>query len=510
MSWCWGYSPKTEKFIPLAGFPSDRYLLVALKAIENAGWNLSHVSEGGIIAYTGLSWQSYSEEISVRINANFAIVKSECVGIQLFCNDYGKNEQNLAKFFHEFDYVQFHLKDAWEENLKAMKLNAAGNEESYFDRAPLASKEKIKNILYLFYPRKGYFVTPLIINANILYSFICILILVVRASLYAQTHEDPAPASFFNDYLSDVGANNRYLVLSGEYWRLLSGMFIHPKLGHIFSNMFALVYIGLMIEHILGSKRFLFIYILSGLAGSASSLLFHFTGFMVGASGAIMGMFGAFLALLCGNAFEKHARKAMLISTALVTALMVINGFTKTGVDNSAHVGGLLSGFIIGMICQYELLENSRKLTYKALSLATALSLLYIGGILLFTPNYEVEKFNTLSAEYSTNQFNTNSAFNYTYGTTREEKLQQLQTEGIDVWKSNIIIAGKMRRLHLPPEEKKKAIRLEKIARLQHQSLTYLYKEAAENTTKYRGQINQINKKMNLVLRDSEENPAAE
>ena len=509
MAWCWGYSPKTEKYIPLAGFPAERYLVVALKAIGNLGWNLSHVSQSGVIAYTGLSWQSYSEEISIRINANFAIVKSECVGIQLLCNDYGKNEQNLQKFFDEFDYAEFHLKDTWEENLLNLKKQASESDDRYFERAPLAAKEKIRNVLYLFYPRKGYLVTPLIINVNILYWVICVVILLLRATHYAQTHEGPPNASFYNDYLRNIGANNRYLALSGEYWRLFTAMFIHASISHIFSNMFALVYIGLMTENKIGSKRFLSIYILSGLAGSASSLLFHPTGYMAGASGAVIGMFGAFLALLTGSAFEKHARKAMLISTVLVSALMVVNGFTKSGVDNSAHIGGLVSGFIIGMIFQYELTRNNRTITYKALSMAGTLSALYIAAVLCFTPNYELEKFELLAAEWTSNEFNTNSAFNYTYGTTKEEKLHQLQRDGIDVWKNNVKIAGNMRRLHLPADKRKKAARFEKIAKLQQQSLTYLYKEAAEETDKYREQINRITLEMNRVL-ESEENEIRE
>ena len=71
MSISWGYSPKTEKFIPLGNFPADKYLIVAQQAIENLGWKLSHISETGLIAYTPISFQSYSEEIAIRIQNNF-------------------------------------------------------------------------------------------------------------------------------------------------------------------------------------------------------------------------------------------------------------------------------------------------------------------------------------------------------------------------------------------------------------------------------------------------------
>ena len=83
MSMSWGYSPKIEKYIPLGDFQIDRYLLVAKQAAENLGWKVSHISEKGLIAYTPISLQSYSEEVAIRFANNFAIVKSECIGIQM-------------------------------------------------------------------------------------------------------------------------------------------------------------------------------------------------------------------------------------------------------------------------------------------------------------------------------------------------------------------------------------------------------------------------------------------
>ena len=143
MSVSWGYSPKVEKFIPLGDFPADKYLIVAQQAIENLGWKLSHLSENGLIAYTPLSFQSYSEEISIRIYDNFAVVKSECVGIQMLFNDYGKNELNFEKFFHEFEYVQFHLKEVWADRLIKFHSAIAAQDDAYFEKAPLAIKNKL-------------------------------------------------------------------------------------------------------------------------------------------------------------------------------------------------------------------------------------------------------------------------------------------------------------------------------------------------------------------------------
>ena len=179
MNISWGYSPKIEKFIPLGDFPMDRYLIIARQAIENLGWNLSHISERGIIAYTPISLQSYSEEISVRIENNFAITKSECVGIQMLFNDYGKNALNLQQFFDEFDYVEFHLKDVWEESLVKFHDFVDTQDPDYFEKAPLTAKNKIKNVLYLFFPQKNYVVTPILILMNSVYYLIYTTLIVL-------------------------------------------------------------------------------------------------------------------------------------------------------------------------------------------------------------------------------------------------------------------------------------------------------------------------------------------
>jgi rhomboid protease GluP len=287
MSISWGYSPKIEKYIPLAEFPADKYLIIAKQAIENLGWSLSHVSETGLIAYTPISFQSYSEEISIRIIRNFAVVKSECVGIQMLFNDYGKNDLNLEKFFHEFEYVEFHLKDVWEESLHKFHQFIATQDDQYFEKAPLATKNKIKNVLFLFFPQKGYTVTPIIVFFNILYYVAIFLFSVVFiASLSLKNG-----SASHDDYIEEInrlslnfGVNQRNLVLSGQYWRLISHQFIHGSISHLFFNMYALVYLGLMIENKLGWKKYLFIYLVSGICGGLVSLIFHQEGVMMGAS----------------------------------------------------------------------------------------------------------------------------------------------------------------------------------------------------------------------------------
>lgn len=497
MAWSWGYSPKIEKYIPLDGFPANRYLVIALHAIRNLGWHLSHVSETGIIAYTGLSWQSYSEEISIRTISGFGVVKSECVGIQMLFNDYGKNADNLEQFFNEFDYVEYHLKDSWEEELVLYYAEAVLQDDNYFEKAPLASKAKINNIFNLFTPRKGYFATPIIIQVNILYYILTTAILLFPFHQPGVSTGIPGESSSIYHHL---GVNNRNLTLSGDYWRLITSQFMHFSLGHIFFNMYALIYIGLMVENKTGSMRFVLTYILSGITGGALSILFHPIGNIAGASGAIMGMFGCFFALLVNNEFEKNARKALLISTILIVAIILTNGL-RSNVDNTAHIAGLITGFTITSFFQgpVKKLNADVKWAYAAVILLT---IAFTGVILSTAPNYQFEKLNELSYTYQRNQHEAGRIYYYNHyypNDTKEEKLRRIAYYGIKNWQKNIELAKEMQSLTLPEKDKQKVERMAKYANILLRMNQLLYFEYAEETDKYRPEITRLTGEMNAV-----------
>lgn len=220
-----------------------------------------------------------------------------------------------------------------------------------------------------------------------------------------------------------LGVNNRNLNLSGEYWRLISSLFIHFSFGHLFFNMYALAYIGLMTENKAGSLKFLATYVLSGIVGSAVSLVYHPVGIMAGASGAIMGMFGLFLALLLNGFYEKSARNALAISTLLVITLMLLNGiFGRT--DNAAHIGGLVSGFVIGLVFTFRQSSEDGRSVFFSFVTAITIVAVFVGNILHYTPNYQIEKFESLVGSYMLNQRTAQKIYRYSSGIRRSETLE--------------------------------------------------------------------------------------
>ena len=141
-------------------------------------------------------------------------------------------------------------------------------------------------------------------------------------------------------------ANNLNLVKGGEYYRIITSVFIHANIFHLLCNMYTLFIIGSQVENFLGKKKFIFIYIISALMGSLLSLAFS-SGFSVGASGAIFGLMGSLVY------FGYHYR--LYLNTVIksqIIPLILLNlalGFMISGIDNFAHIGGLIGGYLSTM-----------------------------------------------------------------------------------------------------------------------------------------------------------------
>lgn len=203
------------------------------------------------------------------------------------------------------------------------------------------AKEKDKTrkghleILMLFTPSKNYWATPIILDLNIL--LFVIMIFSGVGIIEPQGNE-----------LLQWGANFKQFTFHGQWWRLLTSVFVHAGLIHLTNNMLALFFIGPFLELSIGSKKFMIIYLLTGIIASITSLLFNDSTISVGASGAIFGMYGLTASLMLLKYLDKNLTKMLWISIALFIGLNLIMGL-RSGIDMAAHLGGLISGFIIGI-----------------------------------------------------------------------------------------------------------------------------------------------------------------
>lgn len=155
------------------------------------------------------------------------------------------------------------------------------------------------------------------------------------------------------------------VTVNREYGRIFTSLFLHSGVNHIFNNMLILFFLGAMIEKEIGHIRYMLFYFLSGIGGNLLSLLAKFmendSSSSIGASGAVFGLDGVLLAivLMSSRRLPNVTPKRMVF----MIVYSLYSGFTGQNVDNAAHIGGLLTGFVLGtLMCMIERRRPGRQI----------------------------------------------------------------------------------------------------------------------------------------------------
>ena len=154
-------------------------------------------------------------------------------------------------------------------------------------------------------------------------------------------------------HMLDWGAAYTPCILEeGETYRIFTSMFLHFGIEHLINNMLVLFVLGSRLERVIGSLRFAVIYFLGGIAGNVVSLLYDLkqgeAAISAGASGAVFAVMGGMiLVVLCNKGRLEDLSMRQILVLAVFSLYF---GFTSSGVDNAAHLGGFLAGFILAVI----------------------------------------------------------------------------------------------------------------------------------------------------------------
>jgi rhomboid protease GluP len=162
-----------------------------------------------------------------------------------------------------------------------------------------------------------------------------------------------------SDLLLIYGAKDNIAIASADqYYRFFTMMFLHGNIVHLLFNTFAIVQIGVTVERMSDSRRFLGIYFVGGLVGGIASYLFS-PNPSVGASGAIFALIGAMGMFVWTNrkAYGENA-KQILGSIAFTALINLFFGYSMPNIDNMAHIGGLLGGLVTGYLLMPRLSEQ--------------------------------------------------------------------------------------------------------------------------------------------------------
>lgn len=222
------------------------------------------------------------------------------------------------------------------------------------------------------------------------------LLIAINAILYLLLEFNGGSES--NETLIEFGAKFNPLIMDGEWWRVITSMFLHIGLFHFISNMLFLYYFGALAEKIYGSSRFFLIYMLAGIGGSIASFAFV-ANLSAGASGALYGLFGAFIyfGLFHKRIFFRTIGKDILT----LLGINIVLGFVLPQLDVTAHMGGLIAGFIAAGIVHF---PKKKKLGLQAL--AVILYAIAVYSVFLFgmtnneaNPTYHLMNIETLLKE---------------------------------------------------------------------------------------------------------------
>ncbi len=348
-----------------------------------------------------------------------------------------------------------------------------------------SAKEKMDNFFGMFVPKEGYFITPIIVIINVV---IFILMAITGVGVF-----EPDTQS-----LIDWGANYKPETLDGEWWRLLTCCFLHIGVIHLLLNMYALISIGILLEPLMKKTNFLIAYLLTGVAASTTSLWWHANTVSAGASGAIFGMYGVFLAMLTTNLIEKEERQEQLKSILVFVGYNLVYGL-KGGVDNAAHIGGLLSGFAIGYGF-YFILKNPEAVDIKKRVIAACTSAVLIFAVAVcLTAKNDIGIFTTKMDEFAQKEIAALKL--YDLKNAGKEKLLSTITEGVKLWKENITLLTGTIDLDIPEEFKARNALLIDYCKQRIISYELNYKAINENKNDYDLEIEESERKIEALVK---------
>jgi rhomboid protease GluP len=224
-------------------------------------------------------------------------------------------------------------------------------------------------------------ITPVLIGLNVL--------VFVAMGLAGVGWFEPDP-----EQMVAWGADFWPLTTGGEWWRLLTSAFLHFGVIHLAMNMWALGSAGVMVEKLYGNVFYLAIYLFGAVASGLAATWWDAGAISAGASGAVFAVYGALLAYLLfqPDSFPKSAAHSLLSSTLVFVGYNVFYGLSHAGISNSAHLGGLASGFLLGAIIGRPLdLTRRTDQTAHRMALGIGVSLAVLGAGLVLVPKCDFD-----------------------------------------------------------------------------------------------------------------------
>lgn len=482
-----GFPPaETDKIFILDDSKSYQ-MGVALAAFHENKWAVHVIDENSFFAFSNPIDEGVYSILFCEWKDKTLHIKSESGDGSLF--DKGRNLKYLEQFINCFwSLKEKGTEEEFTDIYRSYKESIPVEELSLDEgRIPEVSPSAITDMLAFFIPRKDYFITPIIIDINIL---VFIAMLFSGVPLMQPTSSD----------VYNWGGVFRPAVLNGEWYRIITAFFVHIGLVHLLMNMFALVMVGPQLEVLLGKWRYGIAYFFCGIMASCASLWWHPGTVGAGASGAIFGLYGLFLALLGSNLLEKRIRKPLLSSIGIFVVYNLAFGL-QDGVDNAAHVGGLLAGIVAGYSFYFGLRFATNRFYQWKLPLISLLPSLLFGLYTVSTledhyGEYEqmIKRFQQLEEEVVSKQKGIQ-------GKDQEIATRIMRDQIIPEWEQCVNIADSLVELDLDKQIEKRNELISIYSKNRLEFFKTMYKASIENSRNYDARIDSLARSNEWVLK---------
>lgn len=328
---------KNEKLLKLIIDGMCRYYKYVVEDFSiihgnNIMWGLSKQQEDGtkkVIHFIDLNNSLNNESIENCICSKFECIRENIVSIILVDEDMSstdiKNQINNLKNINALQN-SFVIVDLAKKEIHTSDDGVgiiAGQVARIIDNSIINQENKTPPI-----------VTYIIMAVNILMFIISVIL---SKSIF----------DIDTEVLVNLGAKYNPAIIQGQWFRLITCMFLHGGIIHIAANMYSLYSIGPFVERLYAKCKYIVMYFVCGIVSSVFSFMFS-EYVSIGASGAIFGLLGVVLVFALKE--RKRIGRAFLMNVASVVVMNLIIGLSMTGIDNFAHLGGLLSGAVLGAI----------------------------------------------------------------------------------------------------------------------------------------------------------------
>ena len=495
--------PKQEQTIPVSNLKKEDVLIVAFSTFQKLDWEVKFAGEEKLLGHTARSWRSYGEEIVITAADNFLTVSSELKGNVMFDMS-GRNKKRIASFIAAFETEKSVVTaDSLEKDRAAVQ--GLQSETRVVAEKEIQNAKEVDAVMNL--SKSNLYVTYSIIAINVIvFVIMCIKGVPVM---------DPTGLDVIK-----WGGNYGPLTLTGDWWRLITCVFVHIGIIHIAFNMYALYMVGVFLEPMLGKLRYTVAYLSTGILSSVVSLWWHSTPVpSAGASGAIFGMFGVFLALLLTNLIPKQVRNGLLQSIGILVGYNLLYGM-KSGVDNSAHVGGLISGLVIGFIYYFTLKSAANIKRVVATSLAIAVASVLICNRYIYYKKADLpanarmsieteiqsagfpdkEKFNEQYDQFVNLQDSALSIYHKT-DITNEVLKDSINNTSLPLWNKAEAISDQMLTLNISAAMHVKAQNVKQFIEFQKDKIAILNDMIEDNSPANKKRLDDLEEKINVVVK---------